>query len=689
MASIFERWRLINRPSVINVTVSGDASTQVLNMSARELYQTQDNVQAVVNFLSNSIAQLPLKVYRRDGETERTRDRDSVAALLLWRPNDYMTSFEFIRGLAEEYFVFGCVYVWVVPDTKSESGYSMHLVPTEWIQSTDGGTAYKPGTLRVRTKNDSLTVDIPLEEFTQFKTYSPGNPGGYLSPLSALRQTLLEQVEAGRFRRQLWKSSGRLNAQITRPKDVEPWDEETKKKFVAAFREAWGSGGSKAGSIPLMEDGMEIKPFQTSWKEAEWSQSVVFSREAVAAAYGVNPSLIWHSNTQTYASAKDNARALYADCLGPVLQMFQQRLNAFLLPMIGEKPNVYVEFDLEEKLKGSFEERASILQSAVGAPWLTRNEARADNNLPPIEGGDELITPLNVVTGALAGVNDTPGGSYNYPGVGGDQEGKKRVDTFEQFLKEAYKVAQRNTFERDRCECKQCKQEVELRIKGKSDAEDDETVQKVLVSFFKRQARSIIPKISAGTADFWDAKRWDKELAEDLAPVLQKVSDKHGKATAEELGAAYVTELTEEYIETAAQARAKKINEGTLEKITAELERDLEEDEEPDVAHVYEVRENTAEVLARAAAGAIASFAIQEAAHQAISEGAPRVVGKIVEKEWVTGPNARESHQAMNGERVPLDADFSNGQHWPGEDIGDPAESCGCNCTTEVVISRR
>jgi len=665
MASIFERWRLINRPSVINVTVSGDASTQVLNMSARELYQTQDNVQAVVNFLSNSIAQLPLKVYRRDGETERTRDRDSVAALLLWRPNDYMTSFEFIRGLAEEYFVFGCVYVWIVPDVKSASGYSIHLVPTEWIQSTDGGTAYKPGTLRVRTKNNSLTVDIPLEEFTQFKTYSPGNPGGYLSPLSALRQTLLEQVEAGRFRRQLWRSSGRLNAQIVRPKDVEPWNEEAKKKFVDAFREAWGSGGSKAGSIPLMEDGMEIKPFQTSWKEAEWSQSVVFSREAVAAAYGVNPSLIWHSNTQTYASAKDNARALYADCLGPVLQMFQQRLNAFLLPMIGEESNVYVEFDLEEKLKGSFEERASILQSAVGAPWLTRNEARADNNLPPIEGGDELITPLNVTEGGQASPQDTQGEQYDYDGV--DNQSKKL----------------------EPCGCKQCKQEVELRIKGKSDAEDDETVQKVLVSFFKRQARSIIPKISAGTADFWDAKRWDKELAEDLAPVLQKVSDKHGKATAEELGAAYVTELTEDYIATAAQARAKKINEGTLEKITAELEKELEEDEEPDVAHVYEVRENTAEVLARAAAGAIASFAIQEAAHQAISEGAPSVVGKIVEKEWVTGPNARESHQAMNGERVPLDADFSNGQHWPGEDIGDPAESCGCNCTTEVVISRR
>ena len=70
-------------------------------------------------------------------------------------------------------------------------------------------------------------------------------------------------------------------------------------------------------------------------------------------------------------------------------------------------------------------------------------------------------------------------------------------------------------------------------------------------------------------------------------------------------------------------------------------------------------------------------------------EATVRILNKIVEKEWVTGANARESHQAMNGERVPLDADFSNGQHWPGEDIGDPAESCGCNCTTEVVISRR
>ena len=521
-------------------------------------------------------------------------------------------------------------------------------------------------------------MDVPRDEFVQFRTYSIGTPSGYLSPISALRQTLQEQVEAGKFRRQLWRSSGRLNAQIIRPKDVEPWTEDQKKKFATAFREAWGAGGSKAGSIPIMEDGMEIKPFSTSFKESEWSQSVILSREAVAAAYGVNPSLIWHSNTQTYASSKDNARALYAECLGPVIQMLQQRLNAFLLLMLGAEEGTYVEFDMTEKLKGSFEERASILQSSVGAPWLTRNEARADMNLPPIEDGDELITPLNVTEGGQASPRDSEADAYSYPDI--DNQAKTRTDNFEEFLKTTLKCLEKN--ETEPCGCKQCKTTEVKRFKGKSDKEDDEKVEAVLTAFFNRQARSVIPKISADPENFWNAERWDKELTEDLEPVLVEIADKHGKAVADELGSEYATDLTRKYLSVASEARAKKINEATLAKITEDLES-----EEPDTAHVYEVRENTVGTLALSAAGAIASFAVQEATHQAISNGVPSVVGRIVEKEWVTGENARPSHLAMNGERVPLDADFSNGQHWPGEDIGDPDESCGCNCTTEVIIT--
>lgn len=656
MPKIFERWRQMSAPQSINVTLSSDASTQVLNMSARELYQTQDNLRAVVDFLADSIAALPLKVYKRNAEDDRERDRDSVAARTLWRPNDYQTSYEFIRGIVAEYKLFGCVYVWVTPDVLSASGFSLHIIPSDWVEGSTAGTAYKAASIKVRAKNGKELVEIPATEWVQFKTYSPGSPGGYCSPVSALRQTLHEQVEAGRFRRSLWRSSGRLNAQITRPKDVQPWSKEQKEAFATAFREAWGAGGSKAGSIPIMEDGMKIEPFITSFKESEWAASVKLSRESVAAIYRVNPSMIWHSETQTYASVKENARALYSDTLAPDLQMLQQRINAFLFPMLGAENTIYCEFDLSEKLKGSFEERASIMQSAVGAPWLTRNEARAENNLPPVEGGDELVTPLNVLIGGQASPQDSEASPYDYEGVDNQAKTAKK------------------------CACEACKAE-EIRIKAKSDKEDDEKVKKVLDAFFERQLRSILPKINSDNAEYWNAERWDKELADDLEPVLDEIADKHGIKAAEVLKWTYTTELTRKYIRKCAEQRAKRINQTTKERIDENLAS-----EEPDTARVYEVRKNTSATLARAAAGAIVSFAVAEAAHQATSDNAPSVRGRVIEKEWVTGDNARPEHAAMNGERVPIDADFSNGQHFPGEDIGDPTQSCGCNCTTQIII---
>jgi hypothetical protein len=47
------------------------------------------------------------------------------------------------------------------------------------------------------------------------------------------------------------------------------------------------------------------------------------------------------------------------------------------------------------------------LQASTGAPWLTRNEARARANLPAVENGDELVTPLNVLVGGQASPLDS------------------------------------------------------------------------------------------------------------------------------------------------------------------------------------------------------------------------------------------------------------------------------------------
>ena len=630
------------------VDISPEANPVVEGYTADELYASQSNLQAVVGFLADSVAQLPLKVYVRNGETERVRDRNSVAAKTLWKPNSNQTEYEFINALMVEYLLNGTAIVWHLPDPYSESGHQLRILPHAWITDSESDTAYSYKSITVKAWGSAPAVKVPAEDFTQFKMYSPGKPGSYQSPVSSLRTILTEQIQADKFRTQIWRSSGRFNAYITRPKDVAAWDDETKKKWVEAFREGWSANGGNAGKIPLLEDGMEIKPYQFNSKDAQYAETKQLSREDVAAAYHVNPSLIWHTATQTYASAKDNARALYADCLGPTIQMLQQRINSFLLPMLGADPDTYVVFDLSEKLKGSFEERASILQSAVGGPYMTRNEARADMDLPPIDGGDDLIVPMNVNNG------------IDNPAVTEEESEEPKMRYVSKKSAET------------------------VLIKAKADDTENEEVTKALQKFFKRQAKSILPKVGA-KKEWWDEERWNSELTEDLDPILFAISANHGESTASELGTEYYPGKTVNYIKALTEGRAKAINSATKEKLDKVISENPE-DLEKEIDHVYEVREGKdATLLGETLATVVVGWALGEACRQAKDQGYQATVYKT----WVTGENPREDHAAMNGETVPVDGKFSNGADWPGDDVLGPDGTCGCNCTTEITIERR
>lgn len=328
--------------------------------------------------------------------------------------------------------------------------------------------------------------------------------------------------------------------------------------------------------------------------------------------------------------------------------MLQQRINSFLLPMIGADPQqTYVEFDLTEKLKGSFEERASILQAAVGGPWMTRNEARADNNLPPVEGGDELIVPLNVVEGGQASPQDT------------------------HMENAAPKMLKKSEAEK-------------LLVKARSSKEEDEKMAEILSAFWKRQSRAVLPKIGAKSARWWDEDRWNSELADDIEPLINSIADAHGKETAKAIGSEYRTDQTRKYLRALAEGRAKAINSSTYKKLLEAIE---DEDEDATPAHVFEVRESKdSTTFGRSLATAVAGWA---ATHEAPQQAEQQGIHKTVEKRWVTGDNPRQEHALMNGETVPIDSAFSNGCFWPGDDNGDPDTTCGCNCATEVIITVR
>ena len=287
---------------------------------------------------------------------------------------------------------------------------------------------------------------------------------------------------------------------------------------------------------------------------------------------------------------------------------------------------------------------------------MTRNEARADNNLPPIDGGDELIVPLNVIEGGQASPQDTHM----------DEQKSFRIDL-------------KTLRPKLGCGCSDCKSDA-ISIKAVSSEEEDERMEDILKRFFERQAASILPKIGAG-ADWWDEDRWDAELADDIEPAMDDIADRHGKETAEVIGTKYHTDQTRAWLRACAEGRAKAINSTTRKRLEDAIEA---EDEEKTPAHVMEVRESDSEKVGSKLARDIAGWAIVvEAINQARQQG----FEADVQKQWITGTNPRPEHAAMNGQTVGIDDKFSNGCSWPGDDGGDPDTTCGCNCSTEVIIA--
>lgn len=286
-------------------------------------------------------------------------------------------------------------------------------------------------------------------------------------------------MSAWNYRNSIWKNGGRVSAYITRPMNAPDWSQSgARTRFIESWKAKFsGEDGTDTGGTPLLEDGMELKTTQFNAREAQWLETTKLSREEVAGVYHVNPSLIWHSDGQTYASAKDNARALYSDTLAPFLNMLEERINAFLLPKIGADPKSYVEFFLDAKLQGSFEERASVIQSSVGRPWMFVNEARAMNNLPAVEGGDELAMPLNVAVGGLASPNDTDPTIERYNSA-------PQVYVYGYGGKEAAPHEPRGD-------------PPPVKSRGKAETQAAMALSKCLRKFFRRQGRSVLAAIDS------------------------------------------------------------------------------------------------------------------------------------------------------------------------------------------------
>jgi HK97 family phage portal protein len=365
------------------------------------IFEAQPQVQTVVTFLARNIASLTLHAYERRSDTDRARLTDHPLPKLLHTPlpGRKLTRYQLFFRIVADRAIYDDAFVVKLRDPNTRQVIGLLPVPRPWV-TADGGSWIEPAEYIV-----AGTVRVPAEDMIHLHGYAVDSLWRGTSPMGALRNILQEEYEANRHRQQMWRNGARTSGFIQRPapaRNGQDWSDEARTRFQREFRDLYTGEGVDAGGVPVLEDGMTYVPAGLDPRAAQYIEARKLTREEVAAAYHIPPPLVGILDHATFSNIREKHKQLYQDTLGPWLIDIDESLEIQLVPELADPDLVYLEFDIRSKLNGSFEERAAGASAAVGGPWMTVNEQRALDNLPAIDGGDELITPLNVTKGGQA-----------------------------------------------------------------------------------------------------------------------------------------------------------------------------------------------------------------------------------------------------------------------------------------------
>lgn len=350
------------------------------------LYRQQWAVRTCVDFLALNIAHLNLKTYRRtDGVPEDARE--TPLAKLIQHPNSWMSRYELIRGLVSDLAIYGNAYWWKAFVGESREIYRL---PPIWVQPK-GGSVIK-GPAKYIIDNGAQVVEVDAAEVVHFRGYSPEDPRCGTSLFEALKSVLNEEVEASRHRGKFWRKNARFGGLIERPHDSK-WSDKAKERFLQDWKR-FSRGGDREEDTAILEDGMKWVAASFSPKDAEFIAGREFVLETVATAMNIPLALLSRKSTMTFASVKEFRTMLYADVLGSWNGQIESTINHQLVPDFGD-PDLYVEFNIDEKLQGDFEQQAAAARNSVQVPWDSVNGYRKKRNLDPIGDPEDPSNPYN------------------------------------------------------------------------------------------------------------------------------------------------------------------------------------------------------------------------------------------------------------------------------------------------------
>lgn len=359
-------------------------------------------VWACVNLIAGTGASLPLMVYRRDRKGVRVLATDHPLYLILHdSPNADQTAMDFWEFMFAAIELRGNGYAVI---DRGTGGRIASLTPLRpdlvEVKRDDAGAltyCWHDGGIK-RTANETAMLHI--------RGFG-GSPLGGLSTLSFGRNAFglaqdIERSASGTFANGMRASGALKFKEWLKAGQRQEFEDALAAKFV---------GSVNAGRPMVLEGGTEWQQFSINPEDAQMLESRGFSVEEICRFFGVPPIMVGHGEkTSSWGTGVAEVTLGFVKyTLRRRLKRIEQALQKQLLSAADRAAGVTVEFILEGLLRGDSVGRSAFYGSALDKGWMTVNEVRELENLPPVEGGDVCRVQMQNVALAGAGIGHNGG----------------------------------------------------------------------------------------------------------------------------------------------------------------------------------------------------------------------------------------------------------------------------------------
>lgn len=381
-------------------------------------------VYACIRILSESVAKLPIKVYQEDENGVQRTTRHQVYQLLKLRPNPYMSAYDFWKCIEAQNSMFGNAYASIEFDRR---GRIVGLWPMDaskvkiWVDNDTQASG-------IVTSRSKLWYEVNLgyeqrklmpHEILHFKGGVTLDGIVGLSPLDLLKGMLENGASADKFINNFYKQGLQVKGIVQYVGDL---DEKAKRNFREKF-ETMSSGLSNSHRIALMPVGYQFVPIALNMHDAQFLENSQLTIRQLAAAWGVKMHQLNDLSRATHTNVTETQREFYADTLQPKLTGYEQELTWKLFLDDEIDAGVFFRFNVNAILRADLKTRYEAYRIGVQGGFLMPNEARAKEELPPAEGGDQLLVNGSYVPITNAGAA--------YAKKGGDGAGTENEEADE------------------------------------------------------------------------------------------------------------------------------------------------------------------------------------------------------------------------------------------------------------------